>query len=195
MEELKSKHGDPRRTEISEQGEVEFHEEDLVPHQRVVVTLSNRGFIKWVPSHLYTLQHRGGKGIIGMVTRENDAVRLLSVADTHDTLLFFTNRGKVYSLKCYEIPSGSSRTAKGTAVINLFPVAEGERVTNVLVVPDFVPDTYLLMATSRGEIKKTALGKFAAVRSSGLIAMDLEKKDELIAARLATNQDNVILAT
>jgi len=193
--EMKSKFGDPRRTEISEQGEVEYHEEDLIPHQRVVVTVSKRGYVKRVPSHLYTLQHRGGKGIVGMVTRENDAVRLLAVTDTHANLLFFTNRGKVFSLKCYEIPPGSSRTAKGMAVINLFPITEGERVTSLVSVLDFLPDTYLLLATRRGEIKKTGLDKFVSVRSSGLIAMDLEKNDELVSARLATDQDNVILIT
>jgi len=195
VKELTSKHGDPRRTEISEQGEVEFHEEDLIPHQGVVVTLSNRGFVKRVPSHLYTLQHRGGKGIVGMVTRENDAVRLLVVTDTHASLLFFTNRGKVFCLKCYEIPAGSSRTAKGMAVINLFPIAEGERVTDVVAVTDFTAASYLLMATRRGEIKKTALDKFASVRSSGLIAMDVEEGDELVAAFLATDKDDVMLAT
>ncbi len=195
VKELKSKFGDPRRTEISEQGEVEFHEEDLIPHLRVVVTLSNRGFVKRVPAHLYTLQHRGGKGIVGMVTREDDAVRLLTVADTHASLLFFTNRGKVFRLKCYEIPDTSSRTAKGIAVINLFPIAEGERVTDVVPVPASALDTYLLLATHRGEIKKTALDQFALVRSSGLIAMDVEKEDELVAARLATDQDDVLLVS
>jgi len=193
--EMKSKFGDPRRTEISEQGEVEFHQEDLIPHQEVVVTVSDRGYVKWVPSHLYTLQHRGGKGIVGMVTRENDAVRLLTVTDTHSTLLFFTNRGKVFSLKCYDIPAGSSRTAKGMAVINLFPVSEGERVTNLVAVPAFVPDAYLLLATRRGEIKKTALKNYESVRSSGLITMDLEKNDELVSARLATDEDDIILVT
>jgi len=195
VEKLKSKYADPRRTEISEQGEVEYQEEDLIPQQRVVVTLSDRGFVKRVPSHVYTLQHRGGKGIVGMVTRESDAVRLLAVCDTHDSLLFLTNRGKVFRLKCYEIPAGSSRTAKGMAVINLFPIAEDERVTDVVSVTDFVPDTYLLMATRRGEMKKTALDQFTSVRSSGLIAMDVEEGDELVAARLASDQDNVIMAT
>jgi len=192
---IKSKYGDPRRTEISEQGKLEFHEEDLIPHQRVVVTLSKRGFVKRVPSELYTSQHRGGKGIVGMVTRENDAVRLLVVADTHDNLFFFTNRGKVFRLKCHEIPAGSSRTAKGLAVINLFPIAEGERVTDVVSVPEFTPEAYMLLATRRGEVKKTALDQFTAVRSSGLIAMDVEKGDELVAVRLATDTDNVIMIT
>ena len=145
--ELKSKYGDPRRTEISAQGEVEYNEEDLIPHQRVVVTLSNRGFVKRVPSQLYSPQHRGGKGITAFPTRENDAARLLVVADTHDSLLFFTNTGRVFHIKCYEIPAGSSRTAKGLAVINLFPIAEGERVTDIVPVTEFTPDTYLLLAT------------------------------------------------
>ncbi len=192
---LKSKYGDPRRTEIAEHGEVQFREEDLIPHQRMVVTLSNRGYVKRVPARLYTPQHRGGKGIIGMVTREGDPVRLLTVADTHDILFFFTNRGKVFSLKCHETPADSSRVAKGIAVVNLFPVTEGERVTAMVAVTDFLSDTCLLMATAKGEIKKTAVDKFAAVRSSGLIAMDLAEGDELVAACLATDRDDVILVT
>jgi DNA gyrase subunit A len=109
--------------------------------------------------------------------------------------LFFTNRGKVYSLKCYEIPAGSSRTAKGLAVINLFPVAEDERVTSMVAVDEFVPDAFLILATSHGEIKKTASDRFSSVRSSGLIAMDLAKNDELVSTCLATDKDNVILVT
>jgi len=192
---LKSEYGDRRRTQISEEEVTEFREEDLIPHQRVVVTLSTRGFVKRVSTRSYRPQHRGGKGIIGMVTREADAVRLLVVADTHDNLLFFTNRGKVFHLKCYEIPADSSRVAKGTAVINLFSVADNERVTAMVALADFKPGVYLLMATCRGEIKKTTVGSFAAVRSSGLIAMDLEPADELVAARLATDQDDVLLIT
>jgi len=192
---LKSKYGDPRRTEIKEQGVIEFSEEDLVPHQRVVVTLSNRGFVKRVLSQVYRVQHRGGRGIIGMVTREKDAVRLLVVADTHDKLYFFTNRGKVFCLLCYEIPADSSRTAKGTAVVNLFPVAEGERVTAMVAVSDFKRGDYLLMATCGGEVKKTAVEKFTQVRSSGLIAMDLAGGDELVSAHLANDQDDIVLVT
>jgi len=192
---LKSKYSDPRRTGINEGDVVEFREEDLIPHQRVVVTLSKRGFAKRVPSRAYTPQHRGGKGIIGMVTREADAVRLLTVADTHDNLLFFTSRGKVFNLKCHEMPADSTRTAKGTAVINLFPIVDNERVTAMVAVTDFKPDTYLLLATRLGEVKRTSLDRFALVRSSGLIAMDLEEGDELVAASLATGQDEVILVT
>jgi len=130
-----------------------------------------------------------------MTTREADAVRLLAVADTHDTLLFFSNQGKVFSLKCYEIPADSSRTAKGTAIVNFFPITESERVTAMVVVSDFEKDTCLLLATRCGEIKKTALDSFASVRSSGLIAMDLTEGDELVAASLATDQDDIILVT
>jgi DNA gyrase subunit A len=193
--EIKKKYADPRRTIISEQAALEFREEDLIPHQRVAVTLSNRGFIKRVPSHLYRVQHRGGKGIIGMTTREADAVRLLLVVDTHDTLLFFTNLGKVYSLKCHELPHDSSRIAKGTAVVNLFPVTEQEKVTAILGLTSFTPGSYCLMATRRGEIKKTAASNFAIVRSNGLIAMDLEPGDELIDVAMATEQDDVIMVT
>ncbi|MBI4303876.1 MAG: DNA gyrase subunit A [Chloroflexi bacterium] len=193
--ELKTKHGDARRTEISEQGAVDFRAEDLIPHQAMVVTLSNRGFVKRMPTQFYALQHRGGKGIVGMVTRENDAVRLLVVADTHANLLFFTNRGKVFRLKCYDVPAATSRQAKGTAAINIFPIAEGERVSDILVTPDVTEGNYLLMATRSGEIKKTPLASFGSVRSSGLIAMNVEKEDELVAARIATDQDDVIMVT
>jgi DNA gyrase subunit A len=192
---LKSKYGDARRTSILEQGVLEFTEEDLIPHQRVVVTLSSRGFIKRIPSRTYTPQHRGGKGIIGQVTREADAVMLLTVADTHDDLFFFTDRGKVFYLKCHEIPAGSSRTSKGLAVINLLSIAEGERITSMAATTGFMPDAYMVMATRQGEIKKTSLDKFTAVRSSGLIAMDLAEGDELVSVCLSTDQDDVILVT
>ncbi len=193
--ELKAKYAGPRRTQISEEGAVEFREEDLIPHQRVAVTFSKRGFVKRVPSRSYRIQHRGGKGAIGMVTREEDTVRLLKVADTHDHLLFFTNRGKVYEVKCHEIPGDSSRTGKGIAVVNLFPVVEGEQVTAMVAVTSFSPDVYLLMATRSGEIKKTAAYNFASVRSNGLIAVDLAEGDELVGACLAADHDDVILVT
>ncbi|MEE9520163.1 MAG: DNA gyrase subunit A [Dehalococcoidales bacterium] len=195
VNELKAKYADPRRTEIREQGVIEFNEEDLIPHQRVVITLSTRGFIKRLPSRTYEPQHRGGKGVIGMITREEDAIRLLAVADTHDDLLFFTNRGKVFRIKSYEIPGDSSRRAKGTAVVNLFPVGEDERVTAMVVVSDFKPDAYLVMATAQGEVKKTAMKSFASVRSSGLIAMDLTEGDELVEARIAADRDDIVLVT
>ncbi len=193
--ELRKKYADERRTEITLEEESEFNLEDLIPHQRVVVTLSQRGFVKRVPSQLYTIQHRGGKGIVGMVTREDDAVRLLTVADTHDHLLFFTNKGKVFHLKCYEVPETGARATKGTSVINLFPIAENERVMDIVTVTEYKPDVFLLMATNRGEIKKSSLDHFAKVRSNGLIAMDVEEGDDLVAARVAKNEDEIIMVT
>ena len=192
---LKDKFGDDRRTEISLQGEVDFREEDLIPHQSMVVTISNRGFVKRVPAQLFTPQHRGGKGIIGVTTREDDAVKLLTVADTHDSLLFFTNRGKVFRLRCWQIPAATTRAAKGIAAINMFPIAEGERIADVMSVAPSMSGQALLMVTEHGEIKKTALDNFANVRSSGLIAMDVEPKDELLAARVATDEDHVLIVT
>jgi DNA gyrase subunit A len=191
---LKTKHGDARRTEISEQSAMDFAIEE-VPHERVVVTFSGRGFIKRIPAITYRSQHRRGKGVKGMGIREADAVKFLVVADTHDTLFFFTNMGKVFSLKTHEIPADASRTAKGLAIVNLFPITEGERVTAVVGVTDFKPDCFLLMATAKGEIKKSSLEFFDAIRSSGIIAMDLEAGDELMAASLATDNDDVVLIT
>jgi len=192
---LKARFDDPRRTEISTEGVAEFREEDLIPHQRVAVILSNRGFIKRVPTRAYRSQIRGGKGIIGMPRREEDAVRLLAVADTHDNLLLLTNRGRCFSVKCYEIPPDSTRTSKGMAVVNLFSIPEDEKVTDMVVVPEFSPDTYLVLATRHGEVKRTGLDHFLAVRSSGLIAMDVEPADELIVAGVARADDDLILVT
>ncbi len=195
VSDLKTRYGDNRRTQIIEQEAKEFTEVDLIPHERVVVTLSQRGFVKRVPADRYRIQHRGGKGIIGMTTREEDAVRLLTVADTHDNLLFFTSRGKVFSLKCHEIPLDTSRIAKGTAIINLFPAAQDERVTAMVALTGFRSQDFLVMATRLGEVKKTAGDDFAIVRSSGLIAMDLAPNDELVSVCLATDDDNVMMVT
>lgn len=193
--ELKDKFGDERRTEINKEGVVDFKEEDLIPHQEMAVIITNRGFIKRVPAKAYKEQHRGGKGIIGMTTREEDAVRLLEVADTHDYLLLCSNRGRIFSLKCYEVPPDTSRVSKGTAVINLFAIPQDERITDMVIITEFTPNAYLLMVTRHGEVKKTSLDKFAAVRSSGLICMDVEKGDEIVAARTATEQDDVVMVT
>jgi DNA gyrase subunit A len=193
--ELKNKYGDKRRTEILDQGKLDFSEEDLIPHERVVVTLSSRGFIKRIPARLYALQHRGGKGIIGQVTREEDAVMILTVADTHDDLFFFTDKGKVYYLKTHEIPAGATRTSKGLAIINLVSISEGERVTAMVATTGLMKGTFMVMATKMGEIKKTPVDNFTTVRSSGLIAMDLEPGDELVSVCLATDKDDVLLVT
>jgi DNA gyrase subunit A len=195
VSEIKSKYGDKRRTAILEQGALDFSEEDLIPHERVVVTLSSRGFIKRISARNYVVQHRGGKGIIGQITREEDAVMILTVADTHDDLFFFTDRGKVFYLKCHEIPSGSTRVSKGLAIINLLSIAEGEKVTAMIATTGLMPGTYMVLATKLGEVKKTPVDKFTAVRSSGLIAMDLAEGDELVSVCLATDKDEVIMIT
>ena len=195
LEKLKTEFSDERRTEISTEGVAEFREEDLIPHQRVAVILSNRGFIKRVPTRAYRSTHRGAKGIIGITTREEDAVRLLAVADTHDNLLLLTNKGRCFSVKCYELPPDSSRVSKGTAVINLFSILEDEKVTDMAVVPEFTPDAFMVLVSRLGEVKKTALDKFAAVRSSGLIAMDVEDGDELVASLVATDREELVMVT
>ncbi len=193
VQEMKKKYGDPRRTEIRmEEAEI-LKDEDLIPHQKIAITISNKGYIKRVAVDLYRSQRRGGKGIIGHVIREADGVRHLVVADTHDDVLFFTNRGKVYRLKGYEIASDSSRTSKGISLTNLIQIDLKEQVTAVVPVANFEANLFMLLATSRGEVKKTPLQNFASVRSNGIIAMDLEAGDELVAARLAGDEDEVII--
>ncbi len=193
--ELKTKYGDPRRTEIVEEEPEEFREEDLIHHQKVMIVLTTRGYIKRMPIESYRVQQRGGRGVMGIATREAESVRLLLVADTLDTLLFFTNRGRVYSLKCYRVPLETSRTAKGIPMVKLISVGETEQVTEILAVSSFVTRVSMIMVTRRGVIKRSALEGFAAVRANGLIAMRLGKGDELVAARVASQDDEIILVT
>ncbi|MBI2934270.1 MAG: DNA gyrase subunit A [Chloroflexi bacterium] len=189
----RQKYGDARRTEIvMEEAEV-LKDEDLIPHQKIAITISNKGYIKRVPVDFYKSQRRGGRGIIGHVIREADGIRHLLVADTHDDVLFFTNRGKVYRLKGYDIASDSSRTGKGVSLTNLIQIDLKEQVTAVVPVSNFQADLFMLLATARGEIKKTPLNNFASVRSNGIIAMDLEPADELVAARLAADSNEVVM--
>ncbi|MFO7772432.1 MAG: DNA gyrase subunit A [Dehalococcoidia bacterium] len=194
-QELKSKYGDPRRTVIEREEIEEFRTEDLVPHEAMVVTLTSGGFVKRIPAITYRLQRRGGKGVIGMVTRGADTVSHIVVADTHDNLFFFTSTGKVYCLKCYEIPEDSSRTAKGIALVNLLPIDLEDEVTEVLALASFPSDRFLLMATRGGVVKKTTLSEFASIRRNGIIAMGLRDKDELISAGVVANEDEVILVS
>ncbi|MCL1885197.1 MAG: DNA gyrase subunit A [Dehalococcoidia bacterium] len=192
---LGAKFGNPRATDITHEESQGFSEEDLIAHQDMVVTLSERGFVKRVPAHAYVLQHRGGRGIIGMSTREEDAVRFLLAADTHDAILFFTNKGRVFSIKCHEVPLDISRISKGTAVVNLFPINPLERVTAVVPVRSFDKGVFLVMATTMGEAKKVSIEAFSSVRSSGLLAMDLDKSDSLVAAALGTDDKEVIMVS
>jgi DNA gyrase subunit A len=194
-EELKSKYGDGRRTIVEAEEIEEFRTEDLVPHEAMVVTLTHRGFIKRIPASTYRLQHRGGKGIMGMVTRGGDTVNHILVADTHDNLLFFTSAGKVYCLKCYEVPPDSSRMAKGIALVNLLPIALEDEVTVLLAIARFPSDKFLLMATRGGVIKKTTLDKFASIRRNGIIAMGLRNEDKLISSGVVADEDEVILVS
>lgn len=192
---VKSQYGDDRRTEISEEEAEGFRPEDLIPHQQVVVTLSNRGYIKRLNSDTYRTQHRGGKGLRGKDMKGTDDVRVLLVADTHDTLLFFTNRGRVFQTKCYQIPHESTRQARGIPIVNLIPLQENELVTAIMSAADFPEDGFILMGTRRGEIKKSELSDFASVRSTGIIAMDIEKQDDLISVKSAKADDHVIMVT
>ncbi len=194
-EELKSKYGDERRTVVKAEEIEEFRTEDLVPHETMVVTLTNKGFIKRIPAATYRLQHRGGKGVIGMVTRGGDTVNHILVADTHDNLLFFTSTGKVYCIKCYEVPQDSSRTAKGIALVNLLPIDLEDEVTVLLAITSFPSDRFLLMATKGGVIKKTTLDKFASIRRNGIIAMGLRNQDKLTSAGVVVDEDEVILVS
>ena len=195
IEEIKEKYGDPRRTEIVEEEPDEFSEEDLIHHQKMIIVLTNRGYIKRMPIESYRVQHRGGRGVMGIATREAESVRLLLSADTLDTLLFFTDRGRVYSLKCYRVPQETSRTSKGIPLVKLISIEEKERVTEILAVTEFVPGDSMIMATSRGVIKRSAAESFASVRSNGLIAMRLGKGDELVAAKVAGKDSEVIIVT
>jgi DNA gyrase subunit A len=191
---LKEKYGDPRRTEITEDEAGIFRDEDLIPNEEAVVTLTEKGYIKRLPSNTYRAQRRGGRGITGMATREDDAVRQLLVSHTHDSLLFFTDRGRVFQLKVYELPD-TSRTAKGEHLINLISIEQRERVTAIVSVPKGVSHDFMIVTTQKGEVKKTAMEEFEVVRRQGLIAMDLEDDDELIGAKLAGADDNVLLIT
>jgi DNA gyrase subunit A len=192
---IKEKYGDERRTELNPEEIGAFTNEDLIPHQQVVVTLSNRGYIKRLPSHIYRTQHRGGKGVTGMKIRETDDVQRLLITDTHDTLLFFTTRGRVFQLKCYQLPQEITRQAKGLPMINLIPIEANEQITTVMSAASFPEDGFIVMATKMGEVKKSELKRFSKIRTSGIIAMDIENHDELISAQAATAEDDAIIVT
>jgi DNA gyrase subunit A len=188
---LKKKYGDARRTEIIEADAEDFREEDLVPHQESVITLSLRNSIKRVPLEEFRKQKRGGVGVRGASIREEDAVMKLLVCDTHDNLLFFTDRGKVYHLRAYDVPD-AKKQARGLPIINLIEIEGGERVTAILRIESYERD-FLLLATRNGVIKKTKLSDFAEVRRNGKIAMRLDDGDQLIAVRPATNDTHVLM--
>ncbi|MBA2299705.1 MAG: DNA gyrase subunit A, partial [Chloroflexi bacterium] len=194
--ELKRKYAGERRTRVQDDASREMTDEDLIADEDVVVTISGRGYIKRQPVDTYRRQHRGGKGIIGHVTREEDAVEHLLVANTHDWALFFTNRGRVFSAKVHAVPD-ASRQAKGIPIINLpgVQVESGEVPMATITLKDFTPGSYLVLATRKGIIKKTPLEQFERVRSSGIRAITIADGDELVWVDVSTGEDDVIIAT
>jgi DNA gyrase subunit A len=190
LADLKKRFGDPRRTHIAVEAEEKLEEEDLIPEEQVLISITHRGYIKRTPVRAY----RAGRGVTGMTTREEDVVLYLFAAGTLDSVLFFTNAGKVYQEKVYQIPD-SSRQAKGVALASLLAVDSNERVTAALAVPDFEQAEYLTMVTHLGRIKRTALSEFASVRPSGLIAINLDEGDELGWVKLTNGDQEVIIVT
>jgi len=191
--EVRDKFGDERKTKIvAAEGDLEI--EDLIKEENTVVALTHFGYIKRMPVDTYKSQKRGGKGITGISTKEDDFVKQIFTASTHDTILFFSNKGKLYRLKGYEIPE-AGRTARGTAIVNLLRLDNGEKISAVIPITNFADGKYLLMGTKNGLIKKTALSEYDSARKTGLLAITLKEDDELIDVRLTDGEDNVVLVT
>ncbi len=193
LTEIKQKYGDERLTKIVA-AEGEFNEEDLIKNEETVVALTHFGYIKRMPIDTYRSQKRGGKGISGISTREEDFVKQIFIANTHDTVLFFTNKGKLYRLRGFEIPE-AGRTAKGTAIVNLLSLDPGEKVSAVIPVKTFKDAKFLIMGTKSGLIKKTPLEEYDSNRKTGLLAINLKDDDELIDVRLTDGENNIVLVT
>jgi DNA gyrase subunit A len=194
LEELKAKYGDARRTQIVGNELGKFSEEELVPNEQVIVTLTTGNYIKRIPANTYKSQGRGGKGIMGMTTKEEDVVEHLVLTQNHDYMLFFTNKGRVFRLKVYEIPA-ASRTAKGQPVVNLVQLGQGEKVTSLVTFDSKVDQLHLFMTTKFGTVKKTPLADYANVRANGLISIKLDDGDELKWVKLTSGKDEIIIST
>lgn len=193
MTEIRNKFADPRRTELTVlEGEIDI--EDLIQSDDMVVTMSHLGYVKRLPKSTYRAQHRGGKGVTGMSTREEDFVERMIVVNTHDEIMFFTNRGRVYNLKCYQIPE-AGRTARGMAIVNLLQIAADEKITAMIPVPRDIDSANLVMMTRQGLIKRTPYSEFANLRKSGLIAITLKEDDELCAVNLTDGDTSLIIAS
>jgi len=192
--EIKEKFGDERRTEIVE-GEIGIEIEDLIPVQEVVITITDSGYIKRIPIETYRTQRRGGKGLVGMQTKEEDLVVDSFITSTHDYIMFFTNHGKTFWLKGYKIPEGG-RHAKGKAMINLLPRLEGgEYVETAIPIHEFDDEHYLIFATKNGIIKKTTLSAYSNIRVNGIRAVNLDEEDELISTKLSDGKQIIMMAT
>jgi DNA gyrase subunit A len=194
MKELAEKYGDERRTRIASDAKEELREEDLVQDEAVLITITQRGYIKRVTSAAYKSQGVGGRGVTGHTTREEDEVLFMFPARTLQTVLFFSDKGKVYSEKVYQIPD-ADRTGKGISIYNVLALDANERITATLAVADFNSHGSCTLATAQGKVKRVSLDEFAAVRPSGLIAMGLEDGDELGWARLTSDKDEILLVT
>ena len=194
LEEMKAKYGDARRTQIIGTELGKFSEEELVPNEQVIITLTHGGYIKRIPSNTYKAQGRGGKGIMGMATKEEDVVEHMVLTHNHDFMLFFTNKGRVFRLKVYEIPS-ASRTAKGQAVVNMLQLGPGESVTSLVTFDGKGEQQYLFMSTLQGTVKKTPLVDYSNVRANGIIAIKLDDGDELRWVKLTEGKDEIIIST
>ncbi|MBD3861097.1 DNA gyrase subunit A [Bacillus sp. 28A-2] len=192
--EIKERFNDTRRTEIVTAGIETIEDEDLIPVENIVITLTHNGYIKRLPASTYRSQKRGGKGVQGMGTNEDDFVEQLISTSTHDTILFFSNKGKVYRAKGYEIPE-FGRTAKGIPIINLLEVEKGEWINAIIPVSEFDEDSYLFFTTRHGVSKRTSLSQFANIRNNGLIALSLRDEDELMAVRLTNGEKQIIIGT
>jgi DNA gyrase subunit A len=193
MIEVKEKFGDERKTKIiAAEGDIDV--EDLIKEEQSVIALTHFGYIKRMPIDTYKSQKRGGKGITGITTKEDDFVKQIFTASTHDTILFFSNKGKLYRLRGYEVPE-SGRTAKGTAIVNLLSLDAGEKISTIIPIQNFAEGKYLLFATRNGLIKKTALTEYNSARKTGLLAITLKDDDEVIDVRLTDGEDNVVLVT
>jgi len=192
--EVKERFSDKRRTEITSGGAEMLEDEDLIPVENSVLTLTHNGYIKRLPASTYRSQRRGGRGIQGMGTNEDDFVEHLLNTSTHDTILFFTSRGRVFKTKGYQVPE-FSRTAKGLPIINLLGVDKDEKVTAMIAVPEFDADKYLFFATRNGIVKRTPVAEFANIRSNGLIALTLRGEDELIGVKMTNSKDNIVIGT
>ncbi|MEE3333525.1 MAG: DNA gyrase subunit A [Ruminococcus sp.] len=190
---LRNKYADPRRTEICHiSGEVDI--EDLIPEEDCVVTMTRYGYIKRIEESEYTIQHRGGRGVKGMSTREEDVATEMFICNTHNYILFFTDKGRVYRVKCYTIPEGT-RQSKGMNIANILPIATDENVTSMIPVKEFEEDKFLVMITKKGIIKRIALNAYNTARKGGLIALDLNEGDQLEWVRMTTGNDQIIVAT
>lgn len=192
--EISEKYGDTRRTKIYARGLEDFSEEDLVPNEAVLIALTKTGYIKRVPKETYHTQKRGGIGVVGMTTKQEDEIECMLSADTHDDLLFFTNRGRVFKTKVWDIQEGT-RQAKGQAVINLINILQGESVHTVLTISKNSQSKFILLATQKGVIKKTAIDKFKNIRQSGLTAIKLDADDQLAWAKLTDGTNQIFLVT